>query len=253
MALLSENWITDGGIDFELKKYIVLAYEQKVSKRFTQHKIFPDLKEARLHYQNCISLRKERAGLKKSMPKTLVAFDLKKKKAVFEENFEESSKMLEIDDILSFSIPVLSGIVNRGEEIKSEASSRLNFGPIGILPLRNDEGYLFLYRTLSRETSVYEYRVTVYNPAQERFVKTRLIDSFQKAHSTTFEQHKVRLIRKFKHLPNPATYIVETVREYPVEEALLPLAKELILKEFNATNVQGKGPEPPGFKALSNT
>lgn len=180
MALLSENWITDGGIDFELKKYIVLAYEQKVSKRFTQHKIFPDLKEARLHYQNCISLRKERAGLKKSMPKTLVAFDLKKKKAVFEENFEESSKMLEIDDILSFSIPVLSGIVNRGEEIKSEASSHLNFGPIGILPLRNDEGYLFLYRTLSRETSVYEYRVTVYNPAQERFVKTRLIDSFQK-------------------------------------------------------------------------
>jgi len=238
MALLSENWITDGGIDFELKKYILLAYEQKVRKRFDQNKIYPDLKEARKHYQNVVSLRRERSGFRESLPKTLVAFDLKRMKAVFEEDYRESSQLLEIDDILSFSIPVLSGIVNQGEELKSEAHSRLNFAPVGIIPLRNNEGYLFLYRTLSRETSVYEYQITLYRDDRERIINTKLVDSFRKTHSTTFEQHKVNLIRKYHHLPNPATYIVETGMEYPVEEALLPLAKELVLNEFNATATQ---------------
>lgn len=235
MALLSENWITEGTIDFELKKYVLLAYEQHVKGQFRQRKLFPELNEAEKHYQNCLTLQKGRTGLQKAFRGDLVAFDLRRMKLIFEQQHKESAEMLEIDDILLFSLPVLSGIVEQGKDLREEAYAKLNFGPVGILPLRHDEGYLFLYRTISRETSVYEYRVTVFSDLKERVIRTRLVDTLYKSHATTFENLKLNLTRKFTHLPNPAAYVVESPMEYPVEEALLPLAKELMLKELNYT------------------
>lgn len=235
MTILSENWITEGRIDFELKKYVLLAYEQHVKGQFREKKLFPGLKDAQKHYQNCIMLHRERNGLKSALPKDLVSFDLQQMKAIFGEIYRDSPEMLEIDDILMFSIPVLSGIVEQGRELKNEAYTQLNFGPVGILPLRNDEGYLFLYRMISRETSVYEYRITLFAGQKERLIRTRLVDTVSKSLSTTFENLKVNLTRKYTHLPNPAAYVVESRMEYPVEEALLPLAKELMLRELNYT------------------
>lgn len=235
MAILSENWITEGRIDFELKKYVLLAYEQHVKSLFRERKLFPELKEAQKHYQNCITLQKERNGLKNALPRNLISFDLQQMKAIFGEIYQDSPEMLEIDDILMFSMPVLSGIVEEGQELKNEAYTQLKFSPVGILPLRTDEGYLFLYRMISRETSVYEYQLTLFAGQKERLIRTRLVDTLRKNHSTTFENMKVNLTRKYTHLPNPAAYVVESQTEYPVEEALLPLAKELILRELNYT------------------
>lgn len=233
MAFLSENWITEGGIDFELKKYLLLAYEQKVRSHFSHRRLFPALKEAQRHYQNCLALHQERDDLKKALPRDLVAFDPIKMKPVYQKKHEESLQMTEIDNILTFSLPVLSDIVSRGKELKQEAYSQLNIGPVGILPLRHDEGYLFLYRTISKETTVYEYRITLFSGQKERMIRTRLIDTVYKSHTTTFENLKLDLTRRYTHLPNPAAYVVESPSEYPEEEALLPLAKELMLKSLH--------------------
>ena len=41
MKTLSETWFADGYIDFELKKYVLLAYLQEVSKCFNENKLYP--------------------------------------------------------------------------------------------------------------------------------------------------------------------------------------------------------------------
>ena len=43
MNNLSETWFAEGYIDFELKKYTLLAYLQQVNKYFNENKLYPQL------------------------------------------------------------------------------------------------------------------------------------------------------------------------------------------------------------------
>ena len=43
MKSLSETWFAEGYIDFELKKYTLLAYLQEVNKYFDANKLYPQL------------------------------------------------------------------------------------------------------------------------------------------------------------------------------------------------------------------
>ena len=44
MKSLSETWFAEGYIDFELKKYTLLAYLQQVNKYFNENKLYPQLR-----------------------------------------------------------------------------------------------------------------------------------------------------------------------------------------------------------------
>ena len=46
MKRLSETWFAEGYIDFELKKYTLLAYLQEVNKYFNENKLYPQLADA---------------------------------------------------------------------------------------------------------------------------------------------------------------------------------------------------------------
>lgn len=45
MFSLSQNWITENHIDFEYKKYMVLAYLQDVKQHLTEAKLFPAISD----------------------------------------------------------------------------------------------------------------------------------------------------------------------------------------------------------------
>ena len=50
MKNLSENWITEGWVDFEYKKYVLLAYLQHVESQVKEGKLYPPLGELVQHY-----------------------------------------------------------------------------------------------------------------------------------------------------------------------------------------------------------
>jgi hypothetical protein len=50
---------------------------------------------------------------------------------------------------------------------------------------------------------------------------------WEKSVSNTFENIKLDLIRQFRHMPNPATYVIESELDIPLEETLLPLPEGL--------------------------
>ena len=49
MKSLSETWFAEGYIDFELKKYTLLAYLQEVNKHFNESKLYPLLSDMILY------------------------------------------------------------------------------------------------------------------------------------------------------------------------------------------------------------
>lgn len=60
---LSDNWITTNHIDFEYKKYILLAYLQHVNDCFEETKLYPALSELVKHYRNLVALRDQKNSL----------------------------------------------------------------------------------------------------------------------------------------------------------------------------------------------
>ena len=55
MEKLSKDWLTQGLIDFEYKKYLLLAYLQKAKKSFEKVELYPFLADLVFHYRNLTS------------------------------------------------------------------------------------------------------------------------------------------------------------------------------------------------------
>lgn len=229
MATLKTDWFTEGWIDFEYKKYLLLAYLQEVNGNFNQARLFPDLVNVQTHYETASLLKKSKNEIAASFPKKVTGVDLKKKRLIYEK-FQENEKLAEIDSILEYSLPLFQQTLTQGQTHYEDIESRLTFAPVGIVPLHLKEGYLFLYRTRRSETDIYHYQLRLFEHYAQRGVQTTYLETVRKGVSTTFENLKLALIKKRRELPNPATYLIESPADYPVHETLLPIAKRLIVR-----------------------
>lgn len=229
MATLKNDWLTEGWIDFEYKKYLLLGYLQEVTNNFTQNKFFPDLPHLQNHYETTAQLRETKGKIVASFPKKMTGIDFEKKQIV-REHFLENEHLAEIDSILDFALPHFQQTLTEGQNKLGAIEAQLSFAPVGIVPLKLQEGYLFIYRTRRSETDVYYYQARLFESHLQRKIQTTYLETVRKNVSTTFENLKLTLIRKRQELPNPATYLIESPVDYPVQETLLPIAKQLIGK-----------------------
>ncbi len=230
MTKLSSQLLTDGILDFEYKKYVVLAYLQHISREFDKASLYPHLAQIKEHYESSLTLQSSQRTLRSQFPRELTGFDPARQKLMYRTLYEEEAALDEISAILDFAIPRFSQAVATGQTRRDDVVTRLSITPIGIVPLRVGEGYLFIHQTPSHETTIYRYRATLYDARRERIVQTEPVSTVRKKLSTTFENMKVDLIRRYAKLPNPAAYMVESPLAYPLDETLLPLAKQLMMQ-----------------------
>src|SRR5690606_11093562 len=109
---------------------------------------------------------------------------------------------------------------------------QLSLNPIGIIPLYKEEGYLLLKTNTIYETRAYRYKMTLIQSSGERYrgIRTDFIGSYRNSLIHTFEAIKRQLIQERKELPNPATYLIESEKQYPVDETLLPIASRMLVR-----------------------
>ena len=237
MAQLSNNWITEKHIDFEYKKYLLLGYLQGVSENFTESKLYPSLSELVSHYRNVIALRDKKKDLYNSFPERLTGTDLSGFNLMYEKLLNDDQVMSEIESIIDFSIPQFEKYITEGKSIYDFIESRINIFPVGIMPLKADEGYLLLKYSPKGDTLVFEYQITIFENPDERYrgISTSYLCSYSSSIRNSFENIKQDLIRYHQKLPNPATYVIESDLQVPLEETLLPLARRTLVK-FVATH-----------------
>lgn len=82
MTKLKKDWITDGLIDLEYKKYVLLAYLKHVEKNFDQVKLFPFMSELLEHYQDAKLLKEKKRTIQTEIPKEIFRLDLNKLKII---------------------------------------------------------------------------------------------------------------------------------------------------------------------------
>jgi hypothetical protein len=236
MKFLSQTWFAEGRIDFELKKYTLLAYLQQVNSYFNENKLYPQLADIIFHYNNIVAFRENKKYLQEHFPKKLSGIQLEKLQLLYEQMIEDDELMLELEEIIHFSAGKMKSTIFNGTEIYEFVEENIDISPVGIMPLDTQEGYFFLSTGKRNHTLVYHYRLSIFEKHDEKYrsIKTAFIDNRQRSISTTYEHIKSELIRYRRELPNPAVYSIETELQFPVDETLLPVAKRSLVKYISA-------------------
>jgi hypothetical protein len=231
MKSLSETWFAEGYIDFELKKYTLLAYLQQVNKYFNENKLYPQLADVIFHYNNLAAFRENKKFLQEHFPKKLTGIQLEKLQFLYEQMVDDNELMKELEEIINYSTTTIKRTIKSGTEIYEFIEHKLIISPIGLVPLDTNEGYFFL-SSGKKNTKVYHYRLSFFEKHDEKYrsIKTLYIDNQRRTMSNTYENIKADLIRHRNELPNPAVYAVEIDLSFPYNETLLPIAKRSLVK-----------------------
>ncbi len=232
MKTLSQTWFAEGYLDFELKKYTLLAYLQEINKYFDENKLYPQLADLIFHYNNLLAFKYNKEYLQQQFPKKITQMDMRKLELLYQLIIDDDEMMKELEEIMQFSIHKMNTTIQDGTEIYEFVEEKLNIFPVGIIPLEIMEGYFFLSDGTVRDTRVYHYRLSIFEKHDEKYrsIKTGFIAGWEKNFVNTYESIKSELIRNRSELPNPAVYGIETELTYPLEETLLPIAKRCLVK-----------------------
>lgn len=232
MEELNKNWITEGLIDFEYKKYLLLAYLKTVHHHFTDYKLYPYLSDLMAHHNNLVEIKNKKDALQNFFPKNLSKADFNTFELLYEKVINDDNTMQEIQIILDYSISKIKEELSVGKEIYNNIENKISISPIGISPVKNDFGYLMIYTLHHKETHIYSYQLSFFENSYESFraIRTEFIASFPLSITNTFEAIKLQLLRKYKDMANPATFLIEVSQTYPIKETVLPIAKRSFIQ-----------------------
>jgi hypothetical protein len=235
MEKLSKDWLTQGMIDFEYKKYLLLAYLQTARKSFSKVELYPFLADLVFHYRNLMSVKETKTLIRESFPKEISPEEIKRMELRYRELVEDDAIMSELDAIIEFAIPQIKESLQEGTVIYEYVESQCEISPVGVTPLYANEGYLFVTMPPEKETNVYRYQVSIFEDSKEqlRSLNTQFLEVIDKTRLYPYEQIKLDLIKRYKDLPNPAAFLLMSKMKFPFSETLMPVAKRLFVKHIS--------------------
>jgi hypothetical protein len=235
METLSETWFIEGNIDFESKKYTLLAYLMKVNAFFDDRKLYPALADIVMHYRNLTEFKKNKRLLQNLFPKRLTGIQLQKLELLYEEMITDDALMCEIEEIVHYASRKLKTTISGATDLYDYVESHLTIEPVGILPLNVQEGYFFLNDGFYRSIRVYHYCLSIFERSSEKYraLRAQYISDWERNFTNSYESIKWELMRNHKSMTAPAVYAIETKLTYPMEETLLPIAKRCLVRHLS--------------------
>ena len=235
MENLTQNWLTEKHTDMEYKQYVILGYLKKMSEAFEAQRLYPAIDYLMEQYDYLIGLKTSLTLLENKLSKNVKHIDIHNYKIVYQSVSEDDKMIQELNAIIEFALPKVERLLEKGQRMIDTVEQNIEISPIGLTPLTCKEGYLFLSSFDDIKTKVYSYQLSLYeNPkVNYRGVQTQFIDDYQNSITSTYESIKLDLIKNYKDLPNPATYLVVSEMDLPMEFTFLPVAKMKLSKMIN--------------------
>jgi hypothetical protein len=235
MKNLQKDWVTKPIIDTEYKQYILLSYLQEIKSSYDQLKIYPHLAQLIDQYCELIQLKENKLALADKFPKTLKGIDSTEMEMMFTKDIPEESWVEEVSNIIEMAIPFLKETIQEGKEIYEELEKNISVEPVGVAPLKNNEGYFILNATGFNETLVYAYKVSLYETPTDKYraIHTSYAAAFVRGLSITNNYIKLEMIKQYPLIPHPTVYAFDSNFAIPVDATYLPIAKRMITKLAN--------------------
>jgi hypothetical protein len=234
MDSLSKDWITEGTLDFEYKKYILLAYLQHCHGFFEKKALYPPLGDLIEHHRNLVELNQTIQQWRKNFPKNLSGLDVEKGELVYENTVQDDQYFSTVTEIVDYAIPALRGTLEEGRQIYEEVEQNIELSPLGVIPVYRDEGYLLIQPDMTDEVAVYNYRLSAITGLGQPFraLEMNWICNDKRSIAHTYESIKRELIHRFTQLPNPATFLCRSRGWLPLKETILPVTRRALLKQL---------------------
>jgi hypothetical protein len=230
--IMDTDWLIQEPIDFEHKKYVLLAYFKKIDQLLDQNKIYPTFIELSLHLASIQTLMKDNVILYtdkvfKSFDDEVLVKDLKAKQVVINNEIEK----IEIDKIVKFSS---SKFLEYFSIVKSYWSIVYDTISISLKKnkkyLKHGTGYLTYTHKKTNTIYVWEYAMTQFIPEiNEYYTEVKLIYEGNKKDlnlneildtTSTYPENIRKVCPVFE---------VKTADDYPIDETLLPLFKRKLM------------------------
>ncbi|RMG63019.1 MAG: hypothetical protein D6722_17970 [Bacteroidetes bacterium] len=234
---LSADWFMEGTLDFEYKKYVLLAWLQHVSREFAEVRLYPSFSDLIFHYNNLSSFREEKRRLAEQFPRRLSEEEFRQMRLVQEPQVDDSLDLQEIEAIIDYAMPEIRQHLREGKDIYEYIDDQVQIEPVGLMPLYRKEGYLFLRVNPRRHLKIYEYQIVFFENTEANYhgISLSYLDTRSLSIADTPEAIKRHLVRERPNLPNPATYLLYAPQPFPEEAALLPVAKRKMLSYLKAS------------------
>jgi hypothetical protein len=230
--MMETDWVFQEPIDFEHKKYVLLAYFKKVDDLLLQNKIYPTFIELSLHLASLQTLVKEKVIL--STNKTFLSCDdevlLKEltAKSIPELNTDEKLELQKIvhhsaTQFLDYFSVVKSYWATIYESIDMTIKRNRKY-------LTKPKGYIVYTHTNHNHIHVWEYQINELAPNIDEYnIKINLIYEGNKKElslNKVIEEYSSFTERESKIAP---VFDFKSTKEYPIDETLLPLFKRRLL------------------------
>jgi len=234
---LSKEWLTEGLLDVEYKQLKLLAYLKAVRQSFKKRFLYPDLANLHGHYNNLVAFQRHQKSLRSQFPSKVTGIDARRLQLQYQQLVDNDTATDIIDKVIAFARPQMQGALKHGQKLYEEIAGQMELTPIGLMPLDTTEGYLFITFKEKRHTGIYRYALSIFTHNNERYrsLNTHYLGNELRSLHFTYEKMKAGLIKKYKALPNPATYVIATPAPIPFEPTVLPIAKRMLVQHLSHT------------------
>lgn len=216
-------------IDEELDRYRLLAYLQRIHQRFTERKLYPHLDDLWNRIAQLQALIDSWASTDRSLPAALIGFDPGTHEAI-RATVQHTGFERRIEQMVYAALKGMREHADRGAELREDLAAVIHCGPVGVIPLHVQDGYLILRQ--GREASVYTYAMPVFRDLTEeqrhQSIRTRFV--MQHTISLAFGEDQIKhdLMRRQPMNPNPAVFAFVSDITLPRVETYMPLAKRWV-------------------------
>ena len=80
-------------MDYEYKKYVLLAYLKDIRNRFNRSELYPFMSDLVFHYRNLVNVKANKELLYDNFPKTLSQKDFQRLKLTYQQLIHDSEMM----------------------------------------------------------------------------------------------------------------------------------------------------------------
>jgi hypothetical protein len=228
--VLSPNWLTEGRLDRELTEYRLKAFIMKVREAYRKTCLQPGWEEARFHASALHAFMESWNQAKNRIHPDLKGIDWEQKKLVYSRHQNPADWELWIEEMTEYASEEFQSLTLEGREIFLQILEDVSINPVGIEPIYQSEGYIFITREDQNTTYIFRYRLgpVKWETHQNSAYQARLLYTIKPAASQNELALKHSLIRQYPDLPNPAAWKLTTGLYWPVEQTLVPVSLHLL-------------------------
>lgn len=236
LQMLSLDLFTQVQSDFEARQYRILAGLKSYQECFQRNRIYPYLSDLIQMHLALKDIKDRLEDLRNVFPKKISNIDLVNKTIEHEVVFVDGSDLNKVEDLIEWALPHMIKVIHEGATVHEYVEDKISIEHVGILPNYRDEGYFFVPDRESGKLKFFRFEVSIFKSAEDQYrsLKTQYLKSIRIGSIVKSPNSiKLELIREQKELPNPATYHLETVLEFPFSETIFPVAKRKLLQTIH--------------------